>query len=270
MTNPSDQLAPQQTQPWSVFVLAGARASGDALAEAHQVSSKAHIPVAGRSMIGRVLDAVDRSVCAGPVTVIGLENYAALQGAEAWPNMGVVSGENGPAASVSKALAQTKNPYPALITTCDHALLTPEIINDFVNKTNPLDAGMTVALARREDIEKAYPDVARTYLKLGDGAYSSCNLFCLKAPDAAKVVAFWQAAEKDRKKPWKIAWRFGVFTALRLLIGRPPVEDVFRILSNRLGVRVRPVILPYADAAVDVDTLADLALVERVLSERPA
>jgi GTP:adenosylcobinamide-phosphate guanylyltransferase len=270
MTNPFDQLATQQTQPWSVFVLAGARASGDVLAEAHQVSSKAHIPVAGRSMIGRVLGAIDRSVCAGPVTVIGLENHKDVQGRETWPDTAVVSGQDGPAASVAETLSRTGASYPVLVTTCDHALLTPKIIDTFVDNTNALDADLTVALARREDIETAYPDVARTYLKLGDGAYSSCNLFCLKTPQAAKVVAFWQAAEQDRKKPWKIAWRFGVFTALRLLIGRPPVEDVFRILSKRLRVRVRPVILPYADAAVDVDTLADLVLVERVLSERQA
>ena len=270
MTNPSDQLAKQQTQPWSVFVLAGARASGDVLAEAHQVPSKAHISVAGRSMIGRVLGAIDRSVFAGAVTVIGLENYEDLQSRETWPEIDVVSGQDGPAASVAATLCRKDASYPVLVTTCDHALLTAEIIDAFVDNTNTSDADLTVALARREDIETAYPDVARTYLQLGDGAYSSCNLFCLKTPQAAKVVAFWQAAERDRKKPWKIAWRFGIFTALRLLIGRPPVDEMFRILSKRLGVRVRPVILPYADAAVDVDTLADLALVERVLSEREA
>jgi GTP:adenosylcobinamide-phosphate guanylyltransferase len=56
--------------------------------------------------------------------------------------------------------------------------------------------------------------------------------------------------------------------ALRLLIGRPALPGVFKIVSGRLGVEIKPVVLPFADAAVDVDTPDDLALVERIISER--
>ncbi|MDJ0919929.1 MAG: nucleotidyltransferase family protein [Henriciella sp.] len=268
MKKRSKTLAPEPPRSVETFVLAGARATGDPLAEAHGVSSKAHITVAGTSMIGRVLDAVSQSAQAGDVTVIGLLDYDNLQITEAWPSARFVDGEDGPAASVDRALGGTPMSEPFLVTTCDHALLTPMIVDKFLRDSTTSNADLTVALARRADIEARYPDANRTYLKFGDGDYSSCNLFCLLTPAAREVVKFWQAAEQDRKRPWRIAWRFGVIRALRLLIGRPDLDQVFAIISGRLGVNIRPVVLPFADAAIDVDKPEDLTLVERVLSER--
>lgn len=251
-----------------VLVLAGARASGDELAQAHGVPSKAHIRVAGRSMIARVLDALAASQSANQIYVVGMQAYDQLQPAEGWPAVRHMSGARGPAASVYNVLTQFERETSVLVTTCDHALLSPAIIDQFLQDTDAANADLTVALARREDIEAAYPDVRRTYLNFGDGAYSSCNLFCLKTPAANSVVKFWQRAEQDRKQPWRIAWRFGIIPALRILIGRPSQEKVFAIVSKCLGVTIKAVVLPYADAAVDVDTQEDLTLVERVIAER--
>ncbi|MEM9180871.1 MAG: NTP transferase domain-containing protein [Pseudomonadota bacterium] len=270
MRRPSEPHAVEVSKPAAVYVLAGARASGDALAEAHGVPSKAHIKTAGRSMISWVLEAVSKSEHADGITVIGLADQQKLTSDETWPSVNLVEGADGPAASVSRALDAEKWSGPVLVTTCDHALLTPAMIDAFVSGSIASEAELTVGLARREDIESKYPDVARTYLRFDDGAYSSCNLFCLNAPAAQKVVEFWRTAEQDRKRPWRIAWRFGVIAALRILVGRPDVEKVFAIVSRRLGVSIRPVILPFAEAAIDVDTEEDLALVERILLERRA
>lgn len=270
MKKPSDPQTKTAFGTVEAFVLAGARASGDALAEAHDVPSKAHIKVHGRSMISRVLGTLSDSACDIRVTIIGLEGAESLEADEAWPPSQRCSGADGPAASVFGAIERSEGRFPILVTTCDHALLTPEIVDQFLRDSLASSADLTVALARRSDIEAAYPDVHRTYLKFGDAHYSSCNLFCLMTPASKQVVNFWRAAEEDRKRPWRIAWRFGLVRALRLLLGRPPLTGVFEIVSGRLGVDIKPVILPFADAAVDVDTPDDLALVERVLAERGA
>lgn len=264
MKKRSDQMA----TTISAFVLAGARAEGDALATAQAVPSKAYVRVAGQTMLGRVLSALQSSGTVDRTTVIGLPDHVDGAKDEVWPDFIRVQGAEGPAASVAGALETTGERFPVLVTTCDHALLTSDMVETFLQKTETLGADLTVALAPREVIEAQYPDVSRTYIRFGDGAYSSCNLFCLNTDAATSVVEFWQSAESDRKRPWRIAWRFGLLNALRLLIGRPSVDRAFAIISKRLGVSVRPVILPFADAAVDVDTPEDLALVERILSER--
>ena len=268
MKKNSKPLPGEQSQLVEAFVLAGARSTGDALAEAHKVPSKAHIQLAGKSMISRVLETLSGSAQTGQVTIIGIEDHAELAANEAWPPVNIAPGREGPAASVFYALNARATQGPVLVTTCDHALLTTEMVDTFLQRSVSSDADLTVALARRETIEASHPDTKRTYLRFGDGEYSSCNLFCIVSPAAHKVVEFWRDAEQDRKRPWRIAWRFGVVTALRILIGRPALEQVFAILSKRLGVTIRPIVLPFAEAAIDVDTAQDLAMVEQILTER--
>ncbi|MEM6626816.1 MAG: nucleotidyltransferase family protein [Pseudomonadota bacterium] len=270
MKKRSDPSALEPPRSVAAFVLAGARATGDALAEAHKLPSKAHIKIAGKSMIYRVLGALSQSKRAGAITIIGLSDHGDLQTKEAWPPAHFTDGDNGPAASVYGALTGAHSSDPTLVTTCDHALLTPEIIDTFLDRALASNADVAVALARREHIEAQYPDTKRTYLRFGDGEYSSCNLFCLITPAARQVVKFWQDAEQDRKRPWRIAWRFGMIPALRILVGRPSIDHVFAIASARLGVDIQPIVLPFAEAAIDVDTAEDLALVERLLSGRAA
>lgn len=268
MKKTSETGRTERSQRVDVLVLAGARASGDALAEAHNVPSKAHIQVAGQSMISRVLNALNQSARANEITIIGIKDHEDLQEKEVWPPVDFAPGENGPAASVFRALALRPERDPVLVTTCDHALLSRDMIDDFLARSTRSGADLTVALARRETIEAQHPDTKRTYLRFGDGEYSSCNLFCIATPKANRVVEFWRDAEKDRKQPWRIAWRFGVGTALRLLVGRPSLERAFATLSKRLDVTICPIILPFAEAAIDVDTPQDLAMVERILKER--
>ncbi|NQY12924.1 MAG: NTP transferase domain-containing protein [Henriciella sp.] len=252
------------------FILAGARAKGDALADGHGVPSKAHIKIAGRSMISRVLEALSGSQMTGEMTVIGLEGHQSLQAEENWPPVKTIAGALGPAASVCKALDESKDPASVLVTTCDHALLSPAIVDTFLDQSIAADADLTVALARRDTIEQAHPETSRTYLRFGDGEYSSCNLFFLATPAARQVVEFWQSAEQDRKRPWRIAWRFGIIPALRILVGRPSLAQVFAIVSQRLGVVIRPIVLPYGEAAIDVDTVEDLKLVEQIVLKQNA
>ena len=103
MKKTSESVQAENFRPVEVFVLAGARSSGDALAEAHGVPSKAHIQVAGQSMISRVLNVVGRSVRTDTITIIGIKDHESLQNAEDWPSVNIAPGAEGPAASVLRA-----------------------------------------------------------------------------------------------------------------------------------------------------------------------
>ena len=45
-----------------------------------------------------------------------------------------------------------------------------------------------------------------------------------------------------------------------------PLEEALAKLGKRLGLRIRAVILPYPNAAIDVDSIADLKLVNGYFS----
>jgi molybdopterin-guanine dinucleotide biosynthesis protein A len=254
----------------SALVLAGARAGGDALARAEGVASKAVIEIAGRPMLARVLAALADAGVRTPVAVLGLDEAVLVAAAGDTPCRRVDSPIGaGPAASLLAALSGPVA-LPVLVTTCDHALLTPAMVAAFLDGARASGADLCVGFAERATIEAAYPMTRRTYLRLGGAELSGCNLFYLADARALRVLRFWQAAEQDRKRPWRIAWRLGPLTALRIILGRPGVDAVFALLSRRLGARVAPVILPFAEAAIDVDSVGDLALVRGILAARAA
>lgn len=268
---PADHPVGRTGADMRVLVLAGARlgGAGDPLVRAEGVASKAVIDICGQPMLARVLGALAHSRAAGaPVGVVGLDDAGLAAAAGGYPCRPIRAEGQGPASSLLAALGGGLD-QPVLVTTCDHALLTPDMIDDFLGKSRASGADLTVGLARRATIERAYPAASRTYLRLGGAELSGCNLFYLASPRALNVLRFWQGAEQDRKKPWRIAWRFGPLTALRILMARSGPEAVFAMLSRRLGARVSPVILPFAEAAIDVDKPADLALVRDILGKKP-
>jgi len=244
----------------AVLILAGQRAGVvDPLCESAGVSHKAEIPVAGVPMLERVVDAVRR---AGFSEITYVSGYSGSDLAE------VPSGQ-GPADSVKLGL-ETINQYPCLITTCDHALLTVEMIETFIAGAKSAAADICVGLATEDIIQPAYPETKRTYLRFSDTAVSGCNLFYISSAQGLKAISFWQSVQHLRKKPLKLARKIGVGVGVKYITGRLSLRGAFDYAANRIGISAAPVLLPFAEAAIDVDKPSDLALVESILTARQA
>jgi len=258
--------------PAAVLVLAGQRAgAADPLLAVTGHAAKALVPVAGRTMLSRVVEALHAGAGGAACYTSGLApEHLAQAGLPEDVAVTPLAGSSGPAASVIAAIEAGGLPTPLLVTTCDHPLLRPEIVAHFLAEARASGADIAVGLAERSVIETAFPGARRTYLRLGGTGYSGCNLFYIARPAGLAAVRFWQEAERDRKRPWRIARRFGVGSLLWLLLARPGPDAAFAHLSRRLGVRAAPVILPFAEAAMDVDKPADLAEAEALLGARQA
>jgi len=61
---------------------------------------------------------------------------------------------------------------------------------------------------------------------------------------------------------------FGPILALRAITRTISLDAALLQVGRRVGMTVRAVRLPFADAAVDVDKEADLLLANRILAER--
>jgi hypothetical protein len=52
------------------------------------------------------------------------------------------------------------------------------------------------------------------------------------------------------------------------LLGTLSLDEVFRTVSRRLEFIAKPILLPFAEAAIDVDKPSDLELAETILEQR--
>ncbi len=236
------------------------------MAAAAGVSHKALLPVAGAPMLLRVVSALRASPAVGRIAVSIEAPEGTLAGLGGLDGVLLRAAAPSPARSVAAALDEFG--APLLVATADHALLTPEMVGHFASAA-PGGAAAAAALARRETVLAAYPGARRTWLRFRDGAFTGCNLFLLaEAGGAARAVAFWRRVEAERKRPLAMARLLGPLVLLRFALGRLTLRAALDALGRRCGARLAAVEMPFADAAVDVDKPADLALAEAVLRRR--
>jgi len=260
--------------PFDALVLAAARSGPDPVAAAAGVSHKALAPVAGMAMLERVLIALRASDCVGRIEVVAEPGAAfdaapALAAAMRAAEAGRLASAGSPAASVLAALEAGPPWRPRLVVTADHALLNPGMIARFCAGV-PAGADLATALAPAATVLAAYPDAVRTLIRFSDGPFSGCNLFALCRPDAARAVRVWLDVELHRKRPWRLVRALGPGYLARYLAGTLDSAAAMRRLSAVLGARAERVELPIAEAAIDIDKPADLALAERILARAEA
>jgi GTP:adenosylcobinamide-phosphate guanylyltransferase len=256
---------------FTALVLAGSRGSADPVASAAGLPHKALVPVAGRPMLLRVVDTLRQCPEVGRI-VLCLEDLALPQREPELAfllsegKLSVIPAAHSPAASVLGALETLPDALPLLVATADHPLLTPDMIRHFLSSLGEADAA--AAVASESVIAAAYPETRRTYIRLRDGAYSGCNLFAFTAADAAAAARFWTKVERYRKQPWRLFAAAGPRALLSFLFGRLDLAAATERLSTVLGLRLRVVTMPFAEAAIDVDKPSDLALVEKIFAAR--
>ncbi len=269
-------MTPESLRPRAAIVLAGRRARTDPLAEAAQAPHRALLPIEGEPMLLRVvrrllarpgLERVLVNIDAQPL----LEDHPACR---SWLRAGrieTLASSDSPSQSVLESLAQLGlDAAPILVTTADHALLDDAILDAFLSCAAERASDLVVGLVARRTIEARFPDARRTYLAFRNEAYSGANLFLFRTPTAHRAAEFWKRVEKERKRPWRIARAFGYLNLALFLTRRLDLDTAFARASQVVGARIVPAPLPIAEAAVDVDKLADLELVRRILAERRA
>jgi hypothetical protein len=173
-----------------------------------------------------------------------------------------------PSSSAYHVLQTLPHEVPVLLTTADHAMLSARMVDYFCSEARATGCDVVVGVAPHELVTKAYPQTRRTATHLADGAYCGCNLFAFLTPRARLAADFWRRVETQRKNPLRMIRVLGWVAVSRYLMGRLSLDKALKRLSRRLGFKAGAVIMPFAEAAVDVDSIEDWNLVERIVADK--
>lgn len=255
------------THPMTAVVLAGDRTKADSLIDYSDVSCKALIDIAGVPMVRRVLSALRESKLVSRVVLAGPEADEVkldkpLEDMIASKEIDWRAPDKSPGTSAFQTMQSLDPDTPVLLTTADHPLLTREIVDAFGRQSLADDVDVAIGLAPHGLIKEAYPRIKKTVLRFSDGDFCGCNLYAFLTPEGRQAASFWRRIEQQRKKPLVLIGLLGWWAVLRYRLGILPLDEALAKLGKRLGLRVRGVILPYANAAIDVDSIADLQLVD--------
>ena len=257
---------------WSAIVLAGQRPEGDPLADRFGVAAKALVPIAGEAMLGRVVRTLLASPSLGRMLVLAQQPERLLSGATGWlasePRVTLAPSGPGIATSLAAVAGSEAAPWPVLVTTADHPLLTSDMVEAFLAGCAGCD--IAAGVVEREVMLRSYPDNRRTWLKFRGGAYTGANLFALGGDEVLPALELVANAESDRKNQLRLLRHFGLLLAFRAATRTISLPDAFAKGFRRLGLEGKVVALPMAEAGIDVDKVEDLHLAERILNARAA
>jgi hypothetical protein len=217
------------------------------------------------------MSALDDATCIGERTLIGPndDTLAACQPLgnhlrqHAWQRL---CPSDSPASSALLGL-ESCSP-PTLVTTADHGLLRAEMVDYFCHEASTLDADLVIGFTRYECVMNTFPEGRRTGWRFKDDRYCGSNLYAFMTPAARDVAAFWRRVEQDRKKPWRVVGALGLGTLIRFLLRRMSLAEALAALGKSTGTTVQAVVLPFPEAAVDVDSVADWHLVNQWLAKQ--
>jgi hypothetical protein len=258
---------------FNAIVMAADRNPDDAVTKAAGVACKALTPVAGIPMVLRVLNALDESLQVGSRLLCGpprplLEQSGLLKSGVDAGYYGWTASRESPSASAAAAMEQIPDSRAVLLTTADHALLSRQIVDYFCAQARAADVDLVIALAPHELVATTYPGMQRTRLRFSDRDYCSCNLFAFMTPRSRTITGLWRKVESQRKHPWRVIGILGWWPVFKYLLGRLSLQEALARLSSRLDMQIGVVIMPFADAAVDVDSENDWRLVQQIVAEK--
>ena len=260
-------------QRFAALVLAADRTSKDPITQHTGAACKAFAPVDGIPMVIRVLDTL--AACDLVTTIILCGPPDSLHSHCPELKQRIASGQviwipnlDSPSHSAESGLSQIPNDTPVLLTTADHALLTPDMVQSFLRRSLAAQSDATVGLVRQQDIAAAFPGSKRTVVRLRDGGFCGCNLFTFN-PKGRALIRFWRQAEDLRKRPWRlVAQVLGFKMVLSYLFGFLTLQQGLQAVSEKSRVKIQGIMLDDPRAGVDVDKVEDLVLAESILKKK--
>lgn len=259
--------------PFTAIVLAADRAPDDPVACAAGVACKALVPVGGVPMVLRVLGALAEAEEIGHRVLCGpawqaVEANDELHNLSASGQVQWVEARVTPSSSVNAVMQSLPPEHPVVLVTADHALLHARLVDYFCSEARVRDADVVVGLAAYDLVAEAYPEMRRTVLRFRDGRVCGCNLYAFLTARGRALVTFWGQVEGLRKRPVRLISKLGWMPALGFVVGWLSLRQALARLSQRLDLSIDVVMLPFPEAALDVDTVSDWKLAERIAGNK--
>ncbi|MXZ21902.1 MAG: NTP transferase domain-containing protein [Caldilineaceae bacterium SB0665_bin_25] len=241
----------------------------DRVSAAADVAHKSLVPLAAMPMAWHVVQALAESDRIGEVVVVGLEPGEIEFGVPVHhvpnqPNLW---------ASQNAGLRKLRDLNPddryVIALSADIALLTGKIVDSFIEACEPFEHDVYWGIVRKEVMLTAFPESRRTYLPLREGSFCSSDLYLGRLTAGFHIQERIRYFIENRKNVLALVWKLGLPTMVRFLLRRLSIADIVDVAYRIAGVRGGPVVLPLAEAGMDVDKPEQLAQVREYLERHP-
>src|ERR1044071_7567737 len=233
--------------------------------------SKALIDVAGKPMVQWVLDALSGAKRVDNVIVVGLPAKSSLTCTKPLhyvSNQGRMLANI--VAGVDKALELNKKNQYVLIVSSDIPTLKPEMVDWLVDTCMETKDDLYYGVCPKDVMESRFPGSKRTYTHLKDMDVCGADINITHVRMTTEHLDMWESLIGSRKSPLKQASLIGFGTLFALFTRRLTLEDAVKRVCDRIGIKARAIVWPYAEPCMDVDKPNQLELLRADLAQQQA
>ena len=231
-----------------------------------QGKPKALLPFGERTMLERVIDALQDSKSIDNIVVVGLGSDMGMtfkRPVHHLPDSGSLVANN----IAGIAWLREQNPNTGVVLACssDIPLITAVMVDQLIQLCQPLDAHYYYTYVTKETMEKRFPHSKRTYVKLKGLDIGGGDLGLLHPSVIDANQELFEALANARKHAWKIAKVVGFKMLFKFLFRRLGIAELKVEAERILGAPVRIIELPYAELAMDADKPAQVDMLRAEL-----
>lgn len=253
----------------AIVIAGGIPRPEDSLYSYSHGDSKALIDVAGKPMIQWVLNALSNAKRVDHVILVGLSPKNELSCKK---SMYYVSNQGrmlaNIVAGVNKALELNKKNQYVLVVSSDIPALKSEMVDWLVDTCMETNDDLYYGVCPKDVMEARFPDSKRTYTHLKDMDVCGSDINVTHVRMATEHLDMWESLIGSRKSPLKQASIIGFGTLLALFMRRLTLEDAVTRVSERIGIKGRAIVWPYAEPCMDVDKPSQLELLRADLAKQ--
>jgi GTP:adenosylcobinamide-phosphate guanylyltransferase len=253
----------------AIVIAGGIPRPEDSLYPYSNGDSKALIDVAGKPMVQWVLDAISDSVSIKNVIVIGLSPKSDLKCKKP---MVFISNQGRMLANIVAGVRKSqeldkKNQY-VMIVSSDVPAVKGEMLDWLAKTAMQTKDELYYGVCPRDTMEARYPNSTRTYTKLADMQVCGADVNLIHVRMISdSLLQTWESLINNRKNVFKQAAVLGWDTLFQIVTRQFTLDAAVKRASERIGIKARAIIWPYAEACMDVDKPHQLELMREDLGK---
>jgi molybdopterin-guanine dinucleotide biosynthesis protein A len=245
----------------NAVVLAGGPAPPE-LQAALGVTNRAMVPLAGRTMLDYVVDALAKSTSVDGIVVVG---DIPVDG-----RYSLVADQGGMLDNLLAGAAETTGDR-VLVATSDIPFLTPAAVDGFVTMALEHDVDFVYPVVEMEAYKKRFAGLKRTTVRLREGEFTGGNIVMLRRSFVTDQSDRIRQAYALRKDVLKLGALLGPELLLRLVASQTVAPSALSIpmleagIARLLDAKVAAVITAYPEIGTDVDKAEEIDAAIRIL-----
>jgi GTP:adenosylcobinamide-phosphate guanylyltransferase len=251
----------------TAIALAGGRLERDFREAGYDVTNKAYLPLGGVLMLERVLTSLRGAASIGRIRCVtqpgAFDAAFGARGAALCDE--VVPPGDGLIESMLAGMAGLPEDRLVLVVATDIPMVRSSDVDAFVAHALTPPCDVAYGFVRREAHDARFPSVRHTWVRLREGTFCGGGISAIRAGAAPGLASALRRIVVARKSPLRLAAIFSAALLLRYVFGMLSIEDAERRADAITGFRCRGVACDEPELALNVDRLADLREVERIL-----